>query len=66
MPQKAQLFAGTIRSNLLFAVPDAGEEDIEEALSVSQAKEFVDAKEGGWMLPWNRAAEICPAGRSRG
>ena len=46
VPQKAQLFAGTIRSNLLFAVPDAGEEDIEEALSISQAKEFVDAKEG--------------------
>ncbi len=46
VPQKAQLFEGTIRSNLLFGVPDAREEDIEEALAVSQAKEFVDTKEG--------------------
>lgn len=46
VPQKAQLFEGTIRSNLLFGVPNAREEDIEEALAVSQAKEFVDTKEG--------------------
>lgn len=46
VPQKAQLFAGTIRDNLTFGCPDATEEQIEEALFISQAKEFVDTKEG--------------------
>lgn len=46
VPQKAQLFAGTIRDNLTFGCPDATEEQIEEALAISQAKEFVDIKEG--------------------
>lgn len=45
VPQKAQLFAGTIRDNLTFGCPDATEEQIEEALAISQAKEFVDTKE---------------------
>lgn len=46
VPQNAQLFAGTIRDNLTFGCPDATEEQIEEALAISQAKEFVDTKEG--------------------
>lgn len=46
VPQKARLFAGTIRDNLTFGCPDATEEQIEEALAISQAKEFVDTKEG--------------------
>lgn len=46
VPQKAQLFAGTIRSNLLMGVPEADEQEIEEALAISQAKEFVDEKDG--------------------
>lgn len=46
VPQKTQLFAGTIRSNLLMGVPEAAEQEIEEALAISQAKEFVDEKDG--------------------
>ena len=46
VPQKAQLFAGTIRSNLLMGVPEAAEQEIEEVLAISQAKEFVDEKDG--------------------
>lgn len=46
VPQKAQLFAGTIRSNLLMGVPEAAEQEIEEALAISQAKEFVDERDG--------------------
>lgn len=46
VPQKAQLFEGTIRDNLTFGCPNATEEQIEEALVISQAKEFVDTKEG--------------------
>lgn len=46
VPQKAVLFKGTIRENLLWGNENATDEDIENALSVSQAKEFVDTKDG--------------------
>ena len=42
IPQKGTLFSGTIKSNLLYADEDASEEAIENALEVSQAKEFVE------------------------
>lgn len=45
--QKAVLFKGTIRENLSWGNPDATDEDMMKALAVAQAKEFVDAKEGG-------------------
>lgn len=44
--QKAVLFKGTIEENLRWGKEDATAEDIEEALKISQAKEFVDNKEG--------------------
>ncbi len=46
VPQKAVLFAGTIRENLMWGNEDATEEQLERALEISQAKEFVDTKEG--------------------
>lgn len=45
--QKAVLFKGTIRENMRWGKPDATDEEIIEALSVAQAKEFVLAKDGG-------------------
>ncbi len=42
--QKAQLFAGTIRSNLLWGNPDASDEELWKALELSQAAEFVRGK----------------------
>ena len=45
--QKAQLFAGTIRSNLLWGNPDATEEELWEALRLAQAENFVRAKSKG-------------------
>lgn len=45
--QKAVLFHGTIRENLLWGKKDATEEELWEALSIAQAKEVVDSKEGG-------------------
>jgi ABC-type multidrug transport system fused ATPase/permease subunit len=46
VPQKAVLFAGTIRENLLWGNENATDNDIEQALEISQSKEFVDTKEG--------------------
>ena len=47
VPQKAVLFRGTIRSNLLWGNEDASEKDLIEALEVSQSMDFVSKKEGG-------------------
>lgn len=47
VPQKAQLFTGTIRSNLLMGKADATEEEMWRALELAQAADFVRAKAGG-------------------
>ena len=39
--QKAVLFKGTIRSNLLIGNPEATEEDMWKALEIAQAKDFI-------------------------
>ncbi len=46
VPQKAVLFSGSIRDNMKWGKDDATDEEIDEALEIAQAKEFVDAKEG--------------------
>ena len=45
--QKAVLFRGTIRENLLWGNGDATEKELWEALEAAQAKEFVEARERG-------------------
>ena len=45
--QKAQLFRGTIADNVRFGNASASTEDVEHALGVAQASEFVQTKEGG-------------------
>ncbi len=44
--QKAVLFQGTIRENLLWGKNDATDEEIYEALEIAQATEVVENKEG--------------------
>lgn len=44
--QKAVLFKGTIRENLLWGKPDASDEELWEALEKAQAAEVVRGKEG--------------------
>lgn len=58
VPQKAVLFKGTIRSNLLWGNPDATEEDLWQALSLAQAREVVEGKDG------KLDAEIAQNGRN--
>ena len=47
VPQKAVLFRGTIRSNLLWGREDATQAELQAALSVAQAMEIVQGKEQG-------------------
>ncbi len=58
VPQKAVLFKGTIRSNLLLADPDADEKTMWEALRIAQAEDFVREKSGGL------DAEVAQEGRN--
>ena len=47
VPQKAVLFSGTIRDNIIWGKNDATDEEIYKALEIAQAKEIVDGKENG-------------------
>lgn len=47
VPQKAVLFAGTIRENMKWGKEDATDEEIMEALTIAQAAEVVQKKKGG-------------------
>ena len=46
VPQKAVLFRGTVRSNLLWGNENATDEELWNALEAAQAKDFIAAKEG--------------------
>ncbi len=47
VPQRALLFTGTIRENLLWGNENASESDIEEAIKVSQSSDIIASKEKG-------------------
>lgn len=46
VPQKSQLFAGTIQSNLYVGSENATQQDIEKAARIAQAYDFIMEKEG--------------------
>jgi ABC-type multidrug transport system, ATPase and permease components len=48
VPQKGNLFSGTIESNLKYAREDAVQEDLEEASEIAQAMEFIKDKPEGF------------------
>ncbi len=47
VPQRPYLFSGTVASNLRYGEPDASEDDMWRALEIAQARDFVEAKDGG-------------------
>ena len=51
VPQKPYLFSGSVRSNLLYGKPDATEEELWQALTIAQAREFVRKMDGGLDAP---------------
>nr|WP_027870820.1 ABC transporter ATP-binding protein [[Eubacterium] cellulosolvens] len=50
VPQKAVLFAGSLRENMKWGDKDATDEEIYRALDIAQAREFVDQKGEGLNL----------------
>lgn len=70
VPQKATLFAGTIRENLLFGDQSATDEDLASAIEIAQAKDFIDnlpeqydtvLAEGGSNLSGGQKQRLCIA-----
>ncbi len=51
VPQSAMLFAGTIQSNMLWGNPNASQDDIDKALKIAQAYEFVYQNPEGLQRP---------------
>ncbi|HEY0952212.1 ABC transporter ATP-binding protein [Nocardioides sp.] len=51
VPQRAYLFSGTVRSNLLHGKPDATDEELWEALEIAQGRDFVEALAEGLDAP---------------
>lgn len=47
VPQKAVLFEGSIRSNLLWGKKDASEEELNQAIILSQSKDIIESKKDG-------------------
>ncbi|MGN1126715.1 MAG: ABC transporter ATP-binding protein, partial [Ruminococcus sp.] len=45
--QKATMFRGTIRENIIFGADNATEKDIENAVKISQSQEIIKNKSGG-------------------
>lgn len=48
IPQKALLFTGTIEENLKYGKQDATVSELDQAVDVSQAKEFIASREEGY------------------
>ena len=51
VPQRAYLFSGTVASNLRYGNPEATDQELWEALTVAQARDFVEAMPGGLEAP---------------
>jgi len=47
VPQRAYLFSGTVATNLRLGRPDASEAELWQALEVAQARDVVEAMDGG-------------------
>jgi ATP-binding cassette subfamily B protein len=42
VPQKASLFSGTIKSNIIYGNPEASDDDIKHAIDIAQASEYIN------------------------
>jgi len=56
VPQKGQLLAGTVASNIRYGKANANDDELREAATVAQALDFIEEKDGGF------GAEIAQGG----
>lgn len=65
VPQRAALFRGTLRDNMLWGRKDASDEDIWRALEIAQARDFVDSKGMGLDLPIEQGGRNLSGGQKQ-
>lgn len=65
VPQKAVLFRGAIRENLLWGRSDAGDDALWAALACAQAKDFVEQKEGALSAPVEQGGKNLSGGQKQ-
>ena len=65
VPQKAVLFSGSIADNLKVGNNDATKEDMDLALEIAQAKDFVYEKDGNLDYELNRGAKNLSGGQKQ-
>lgn len=63
VPEKAKLFSGTIKSNILYGNPKASDEDIAHAATVAQASEFIGEMEHGYDSPISQGGSNLSGGQ---
>ena len=63
VPQRPYLFTGTVASNLRLGREDATEDELWAALEIAQAREFVEAMEGGLDAPITQGATNVSGGQ---
>ena len=64
LPQRPHLFHGSVLDNLRLARPDASDSDIERAIVLAHADQFVRGLPGGLLRrDWRGAGRGCPAAR---
>jgi ABC-type transport system involved in cytochrome bd biosynthesis fused ATPase/permease subunit len=63
--QRAQLFAGTLRSNLTLGRPDAGDDDIDRALEAAQLRDWVATLPHGLDTPVGQDGVALSGGERR-
>lgn len=65
VPQKAVLFKGTVRENLLMGVEDASDEELTEALKNSESYDFISKKEGFLDFPLEQGGKNLSGGQKQ-
>lgn len=63
VPQKANLFSGTIESNIRFGDKYADDERIEKAAEIAQSKDFIMKKEEGFNAPISQGGQNVSGGQ---
>jgi len=65
VPQRVNLFSGTIRSNLLWGHPNADQAQLEQAAEAAGAKEFIDGFPDGWETRVGRGGVTLSGGQKQ-
>lgn len=65
IPQKAQLFYGTIKDNILYGNKNATEDEIKKAAKIAQAIEFIDTLQDGFNSDISQSGDNLSGGQKQ-